>query len=165
MSSSCFQWTVNEEASSPALHVLREGVQALPTSQAWHATQVFGRYPAPPLCSFCHFASPTQSQPRSAVSIRCTREFFPTKPISSISIPPRSSSLPVWYYLYIKGLSLFCPSAAIPWGLDRLSTPISGTTFFHNNSLLEIWANLQRTHTDFCVLESLYRSTLPCYTV
>lgn len=67
------------------------------------------------LCArFAHsFTSPAQSQPRSALSIRCSRQFFPTKLILPVTTSPWGSSSPVWYYLYIKSLSLFCPLAAI----------------------------------------------------
>ena len=60
----------------------------------------------------CSFSSPAQSQPRSALSIRCSQEFFPTKLIPDITVSPWGSSLPIWYNLCIKGLFLFCPPAA-----------------------------------------------------
>lgn len=67
------------------------------------------------LCApFAHsFTSPAQSQPWSALSIRGSRDFFPTKLILPATIFPWGSSSPDWYYLYIKSLSLFCPLAAI----------------------------------------------------
>lgn len=67
------------------------------------------------LCAhFAHsFASAAQSQPRSALSIRSSRDFFLPELIPAIAISPWGSSVPIWYYLYMRDLSLFCPLAAI----------------------------------------------------